>query len=197
MNIISDSLDEGYFYHIYNRGINGCSIFENENNYVFFLEKFNKYLSEFVDVYAYCLLKNHFHLLIKVKSVDLTFTKGQNFDKGLHSENSIVSKQFAKFISSYSQAYNKQNQRHGALLESPFKRKRIQTEDYLKNVIIYIHLNPKEAGLKYESYKFSSYYGIISNFKTKLAKTETIELFDDLENFIFTHKNQPKFDFNF
>ena len=131
MNIVTDTLNPDCFYHIYNRGINGCDVFKKEENYIFFLNRFAKYLSDYTDVYAYCLMPNHFHFLIKVKSeLEIeSFVKVQNFDKapkeGLHSYNSIVSKQIGKFISSYSQAYNKVNNRHGALLEAPFNRKEL------------------------------------------------------------------------
>jgi len=55
------------FYHIYNRGINGESIFKKETNYIFFLAQYAKYIQPVADTYAYCLLNNHFHLLIKTK----------------------------------------------------------------------------------------------------------------------------------
>jgi REP element-mobilizing transposase RayT len=68
MNIRNETIEPDCFYHIYNRGINGCKIFDIENDYHFFLQKFCKYLKDLVDVYAYCLMPNHFHFLIKIKS---------------------------------------------------------------------------------------------------------------------------------
>ena len=58
---------EGYFYHVFNRSNNKEKIFYNDNNYKFFLRKFDKYLSEYLEVYAFCLLPTHFHFLVKVK----------------------------------------------------------------------------------------------------------------------------------
>ncbi len=95
-NIVCDTLEADHFYHIYNRGINSCSVFIDEENYHFFLSRFKKYLSSFIEVYAYCLMPNHFHFLIRVKNVNSdSFVKVQNVDKalqenGLHSKNSIV-----------------------------------------------------------------------------------------------------------
>jgi putative transposase len=203
MNIINEPLEPNSFYHIYNRGINSCKIFNSEENYKFFLIKFTQYLSNYVDVYSYCLMPNHFHFLVKVKSeAELeSFVKVSNFDKapkeGLHSINSVISKQFAKFLSSYTQAFNKASGRHGALLESPFKRKRIQADEYLINLIIYIHLNPIDINQDYQFYKFSSYLAIVSSLKTKIVREEVIEAFGDLENFIYVHKHPPKLDFKF
>ncbi|VAW26606.1 hypothetical protein MNBD_BACTEROID06-1301 [hydrothermal vent metagenome] len=57
----------GCFYHIYNRGINSETLFKEARNYSYFLDKYNQYLSPVVNTLAYCLLGNHFHLLILVK----------------------------------------------------------------------------------------------------------------------------------
>jgi putative transposase len=207
MNIRNEILETDAFYHIYNRGINSEKIFDTEENYLFFLLKFKIYLNPVCDVFAYCLMPNHFHFLIKVKSeIEInTFAKVLNFDKkditkqekGLHSFDSIVSKQMGKFVSSYSQAYNKVTNRHGALLESPFKRKRVENEEYLRNLIIYIHLNPIGIKKNFESYIFSSYKAILSKVKTNLKREETIAVFGDIDNFIYLHNYPPKFDFKF
>ncbi|MES2574463.1 MAG: transposase [Bacteroidota bacterium] len=205
MNIRNEILEPDTYYHIYNRGINGEKIFDTKENYLFFLKKITAYVSPVCEVYAYCLMPNHFHFLIRVKSENeietfvkvLNFDKGSKQEKGLHSFDSVVSKQIGKFISSYSQAYNKNTNRHGALLESPFKRKRIVTEEYLRNLIIYIHLNTTDLKQNFETYPFSSFPSILSNAKTNLMREEAITLFGDLENFIYSHHHPPKFDFEF
>lgn len=192
------------FYHIYNRGINGENIFKSDHNYLFFFNKISEFLVAVCDVYAYCLMSNHFHLLIKIKSDDEleSFTKVQNPNadfnvKGLHSPQNIFSKQFARIFNSYSQAFNKENNRHGALIESPFKRKAITSDEYLINTIIYIHQNPQNHSVvdDFSKYNFSSYQSILSNSKTLLKRDEVIELFDDKENFILSHKKIIDFHF--
>ena len=220
MDIRNEILEPDAYYHIYNRGINSGKIFNATENYLFFLSKFATYLNPVCDVFAYCLMPNHFHFLIRVKSQEeiRAFVKVQNFDKGsinvpkvqnfdksdnkedkkgLHAFDSVVSKQMGKFISSYSQAYNKVTNRHGALLESPFKRKRIDSEEYLKNLIIYIHLNPTDLKQDFETYTFSSYKSFFSNSKTNLKREEVLDVFKDLENFKYSHKHPLKFDFEF
>ena len=62
------SLETECYYHVYNRGINGESLFREERNYHFFLGKYATYIEPVAETYAYCLLKNHFHLLIRIRS---------------------------------------------------------------------------------------------------------------------------------
>lgn len=199
MDIRLENLEPDCFYHIYNRGINGEKIFEEEENYLFFMKKAFEYLNEVCDIYAYCLMPNHFHFVIKIKSnnelIELFERKNNKINKsGLHSIQSLPSKQFSKFISCYTQAFNKVYDRHGPLLESPFKRKKLDSEKYLKNVIMYVHQNPTDINADFRSYKFSSYYTVMSSLKTNLKRVEVIEYFDDLENFIFCHENRIDFE---
>ncbi len=204
-DIRTTSIEADCFYHIYNRGINGENIFKSDRNYLFFLKKMSESLFPVCDVYVYCLMPNHFHILIKIKSdFELgSLVKVQNLDKagavfpsGLHSPQRIFSKQFAGVFNSYSQAFNRENKRHGALIESPFKRKLITSDQYLINLIIYIHQNPEKHALidQFSKYNFSSYQSILSNSETLLRRDEVIELFGNKENFILSH--QKAIDFN-
>lgn len=204
MNIRNEIIEPDCYYHIFNRGINGDKIFNIEENYKFFLQKFSKYLNGLCEVYAYCLMPNHFHFAIRIKSNQeiIAFAENSmeikiNVESGLHSFDNIVSKQIGKFISSYSQAFNKVNKRHGPLLESPFKRIKIDSEEYLKNLILYIHSNPIDLEIAFDEYRFSSYQAILSNSKTYVKKNEVIELFGGSENFVYCHHNLPKYSFNF
>ena len=77
------ALENGRFYHIYTRGINGTNLFYEERNYAYFLQKYGYYLHEVLDTYAYCLLGNHFHLLVRVKDVFPTNLTGLGDLSGL------------------------------------------------------------------------------------------------------------------
>ncbi|PWN58228.1 transposase [Chryseobacterium viscerum] len=203
-DIRTTPIEADRFYHIYNRGINGEAIFKSDGNYRFFLNKVSEFLIPVCDVYAYCLMSNHFHLLVKIKSdVELSnFVESQNFEDtikaGLHSPQNIFSKQFARIFNSYSQAFNKENKRHGALIESPFKRKLITSDEYLISVIIYIHQNPQNHSVvQFPKYSFSSYQSILSQSKTLLRRDKVIELFDNRENFVLSHQKVIDFDSEF
>ena len=52
------------FYHIYNHAVGKENLFENEQNYLFFLQKFAEYFNPVVETFAYCLMPNHFHFII-------------------------------------------------------------------------------------------------------------------------------------
>ncbi len=144
-------------------------------------------------------MPNHFHLLVRIKSeteleklIQIQPQKTAD-EKGLHAPQHIFSKQFSKIFNSYSQAFNKENNRHGALIESPFKRKKISTEDYLIKCIIYIHQNPNSEDFR--NYSFSSYKSHLSESKTMLNRDAVISLFEDRENFILCHQKQIDYEF--
>ena len=197
MDIRITRIEADYFYHIYNRGINGEIIFKTARNYQFFLNKIKENLVDVCDIYAYCLMPNHFHLLVKIKDEqslkEITNLQGKDLEIGLHASQNIFSKQFSKVFNSYSQAFNKENKRHGALIESPFKRKLITSEDYLRQCIVYIHQNPTSEN--FQNYKYSSYKTILSNSSTLLKRNEIIEMFEDKENFVICHQRNVDYQF--
>jgi putative transposase len=182
-------MEEGKFYHIFNRGNNHEKIFYEEANYKYFLHKFDKYLSGFIDVFAYCLMPNHFHILGRVKPPDPDFIINHNC-KTL----SPLEKAFKDFLISYSKSINKRYHRTGSLFQYKYKRKEIVNDSYLKRVICYIHFNPVVAGHcnKCHEWKYSSFNVFTGNKSTKIKKDEVIKLFDNLENFIFVHQSKYK-----
>jgi REP element-mobilizing transposase RayT len=164
-------LESDHFYHIYNRGINSENIFLSDDNKSYFLKLLSKYLNNNIEVFAYCLMDNHFHFFIKIVSDEKQVTQA-----------------FSNLFNAYAKAFNKQNNRTGSLFEKHFKRIKIQDENYLRNIIQYIHLNPKHhLNIDYKNYKFSSFQSIISDKETKLARTEVLNYFDTIDNFIFCH----------
>ena len=175
-------------YHIYNRANGNEKIFLSSENYRFFLEKFKLYIQPIADTYCYCLLPNHFHFLIRIKSADEIQKIFPDFDNS-ESSRLILSKQFSNLFSSYTQAFNKQQNRKGSLFMKNFKRKKITDIKYLRKVVHYIHFNPVEAGLSKKpiDWKHSSYKSIISTAPTLLLRDELFYLFNDKENFEYVH----------
>lgn len=169
-----EKLEKDSYYHIYNRGINGEKLFKNAENKDYFLKLFGKYVSPHVSVLAFCLLENHFHFLLEIKSDD-----------------KITTKSFSDFFNAYAKAYNKYAKRTGSLFDKHFKRKKISNETYLKNLLIYIHDNPKK---NIEAHPFSSYRDYLENTQPdyfNLTKELPFQLFDSVENMKYVH-NQNK-----
>ena len=173
------------FYHIYNKGNNKEKIFFIDENYIFFLKKFEKYLFRFIDIYAFCLIPNHFHLLVKTKT---ELNSMQEMD--ISQSDSLITEQFRLLLMSYAKAINKQERREGSLFKRNLNIKPIIHDNHLLSLIAYIHTNPVHHHLTndFENYKWSSYKSILSNKATKLKRKEIIELFDGKNNFIQYHE---------
>ncbi len=169
------------YYHIYNRGNNGDNLFYNEENYFFFLRRFDTFLSEYLDTFAYCLLPNHFHLLVRIKDFEnekITLRKGK---QTLVNANEIVSEQFRRLFTSYAKAINNQEPRTGSLFQKNFKRKEVNNQHYFSKLIWYIHANPQSHQIcnDFRDYRYSSYERILSDKPSKLFKHEVLDWFGD------------------
>ena len=68
MEKFSDNFQPNTYHHVYNHAIGHENLFRNEGNYEYFLNKYAEYLFPVCQTYAYCLMANHFHLLIKIRS---------------------------------------------------------------------------------------------------------------------------------
>ena len=175
------SLIPGYFYHVYNRGNNRENLFYKPDNYVYFLQKYDFYLNDYLETYAFCLLPNHFHLLIKVK-------KRKDLPNPADLEG-LISRKFSNFFNCYAKAINKQQKRVGSLFQKNFKRILVDNKKYLTSLIYYIHANPKIHGLidDFRNWPYSSYVKILIAKKTHLCKEEVLDWFGSLEEFKIYH----------
>ena len=151
-------MEPGQSYHIYNRANGTENIFWEEENYRFFLQQYAKYLAEWVDTYAYCLMPNHFHLLVGVK--ERPNLSGFENLTGLikHPSKNPAIKAFSDFFNSYTKAYNKRYERKGNLFIRAFNRRPILHENQWQETFLYIHLNPVKHGFvkNPEDWKWSS-----------------------------------------
>ena len=170
-----EKLVTGHYYHIFNRGNNGQNIFFEDINYNYFLDLIKKHLIPDFSIFSYCLLPNHFHLLLKIND-----------------DCETASQKLSNLFNAYTKAVNKKYNRTGSLLEKLFKRICISNEGYLKTLILYIHLNHENHQIHkdFSRYKHSSYQSIISQAKTNIQREAVINLFDDLANFTETHQQR-------
>jgi hypothetical protein len=198
-------------YHIYNRGVNGGNLFFEERNYDLFLKLYEKHLAAVTDLFAYCLLKNHFHLDLRVKSeeeiieilktlgvslaIDLPTRHGDpanriegQWRKPLGSR--YVSDRFSHFFNAYAKTINKAYNRTGSLFQHPFGRVPIRTDCQFWNVIAYIHQNPQKHGFvrDFREWKWSSYGVVLAEKPTSLKRSAVLDWFGGKENYLELHK---------
>ncbi len=165
------------YYHIYNRANGNENLFRNDENYHYFLKQWAKYTAPFFDTYAYCLMPNHFHFLIRVKNeeelIDFFMQNKKIVEPtGFQNLSGLLSKQLSNLFNAYAKAYNKMYDRNGSLFSRPFKTKEITSDTYLTNVIYYIHHNPVHHKFTNDikDWKHSSYHALISEKETRLQR---------------------------
>jgi putative transposase len=214
----NEPLAYGRYYHIYNRGNNGENLFVEPRNYPYFLQQYAKHIRPVAATYAYCLLPNHFHLLIRTYTPEEQEAYHQSVQIGSISKIEPISETTPKIGSiskidpisraifkqrepsrafnnpfiAYSRALNKAVQRTGALFESPFGRKPIDNDSYLICLAVYIHRNPQRHGLTADfcDWSWSSYKAIISSQPIKLERDDVLTWFGGRDNFIEAHRNE-------
>lgn len=179
------------YYHIYNHAVANDNLFCTHDNYRFFLKKYAEHLNPVFDTFAYCLMPNHFHLAVRVKTeeellrVKTILRLNESTDVAR-----FVSKQLSNFFSSYTQAFNKQQCRKGTSFRKPFKSKEIDCNNYFKQLIQYIHLNPVHHGFADypQDWIYSSYESLLADIPTHLMRKEIFDWFLDREGFCECHK---------
>lgn len=206
-------LEYGHFFHIYNRGINSCKLFRETTNYEHFLGLYDKYISPVADTFAWVLMGNHFHLLVKIKKEeDIGYipaksktpegrkdaSGSQNLSESLRPESVSVPKkykpenQFSHLFNAYAKAFNTRYKRTGSLFEHPFERVKIVSDNHLKYLVYYIHHNPIHHGFceHYLDYPWSSYLTILSPKKTRLKRKEVLEWYNQADHFKQYHNEK-------
>jgi len=139
-------LSIGNIYHIYNRAVSDNILFPDSDNYHLFLSNIEDHLLQTADILAFCLMPNHYHLLVQLNNTELPTA-------------------MKKLALSYVVPFNRSYQRSGHLFQGKYQRKLVDDENYLIHLSRYIHLNPLAASLvkRAEDWKISSlgaYYGI-------------------------------------
>lgn len=192
MDIRNSKLHPGQYFHIFNRGINGMPVFFEKKNYHFFLKQYSKYVHPFVKTFAYCLLENHYHLLIQVREEEeLKLAIKKNIDEPFHWH---VSNGFSSFLQSYTRAMNKVYDRTGAIFETPFKRIEVTEDSYFSTLIRYIHHNPQKHRIikDFRDYPYSSYHAHLYESATKLNREEVLEWFKGRKHYETFHQDQKQ-----
>jgi REP element-mobilizing transposase RayT len=195
-------------YHIFNHANGFENVFREDENYRYFLEKYKVYITPIAETYAYCLLPNHFHLVIRIRNREVieelirnkkntdsikNLSKSPIIEKVVIADEEIegfLSKQFANLFSSYAQSFNKMYKRMGSLFIKNFRREPILNKQHFINAIIYTHRNPIHHGFytHYFGWGYTSYCEILET-KSELVEVEKIiKIFGSRDQFIEIHQ---------
>ena len=132
---------EGALYHLMSRGNDGQDIYLNDADRNLFLETISEMSERFeVDIFAYVLMSNHYHLLVRTNRANLK-------------------KAMQWFGTTYTRRFNNRNLKSGHLFQGRYKSILVQNDAYLMQLSCYIHRNPLRAGIvrRLIDYKWSSY----------------------------------------
>ncbi len=178
--------EKGHIYHVYNQGNNRQKIFFSKKNYNYFLNKMEMHITPYADIIAWCLMPNHFHIMIYIINPEIPNPTNKHKQISLNHSLGIM-------LSSYTRAINRQNNTSGSLFRNKTKAicitesknitasfyntvfgMVIEDRNYLTTCFNYIHNNPVNAGLatKKEDWEFSSYKDYINQNHNSLVSLE-------------------------
>ncbi len=183
--------EEGFTYHIYNRSNN--TVFKTRENYLYFLKKLRFYISPYAEILSWCLMPYHFHILLIPNNKAIKSVKENHLIN-----TQVLSKQFGILLSSYTKAFNKQNNRKGSLFSHNTKAivlndisngKINEKNNYAETCFRYIHQNPIKSNLvqNINDWEFSSYLDYAGKRNGDLINKElAFEIINfDKDNFEF------------
>ncbi len=182
-------LQPSRYYHIYNRGNNQENIFREERNYPYFLKLYAQDIEPIADTFAYCLLRNHFHLLVRIKSLE-----EQEETRRVSREATLrvckdAGQQFGNFFNAYAKAINKAYRRTGSLFQHPFGRIEVTSDAYFVQLVTYIHQNPQKHGFvaDFRDWPYSWYHTLLVTKPTRLKRDEVLAWFGGVDNLEAAH----------
>jgi putative transposase len=195
------------YYHAIFRSVDDVLLFRIVDNRDFFLKRFSNYLHPVCNCLAYCLLDNHAHFIIQVKSsVSLkasilstseefrTVSMKKFLEEPDRDEivDEMLERQVNRFMVSYANAFNKAFSRRGTLFQSPFRRVEIKEDAHLQQAIIYVHANAQKHGLikDFKDYQYSSYWEIMYDNSMNVQVNDVLQFFDNKERFKTIHQQQ-------
>jgi REP element-mobilizing transposase RayT len=172
-------LQFGAYYHIYNRGNNRENLFLQERNYPYFLRLYAKHILPVAETYAYCLMPNHFHFLIRTRTEEEQIQIGSFLKNEPICKIKPPSRAFNNLFIAYARAFNKATGRTGVLFETPFHRKLVDSDAYFQRLVVYIHANPQKHGFvdDFRDWKWTSYNALYTDKTTHLERAAVIDWF--------------------
>ena len=212
------SLVNGKVYHIFNKGNNNEVLFKEKDDFEYFLLLIEKYIYLVADIYAWVLMSNHFHFLLRIKEKEeikylkplkkiidkKEDVKWVTVSENMYDKNELLKmkkpqpiRQFSHLFNAYAKYFNKKYKRSGSLFQKSFSRKVVNSEKYFKYLVYYIHHNPVHHGFvdNMIEYPWSSFLFFPSPKDSFLNRTDVMSWFGNIDNFDDFHKANHDFDF--
>ncbi len=170
------AIEYGIPYHIFSRGNNRENIFLEESNYFRFMGLFGEHVAPIAETYAYCLLRNHFHIFLRIREKKEINTVGGKDSVSKSFLQTSPSQHLSNLLNAYAKTINNSYHRTGSLFQHPFGRKCVMDEKYFYSLIRYIHQNPQHHGFvrDFREWPFSSFHTL--NSREHPGSTGFIEL---------------------
>lgn len=193
------------FYHIVCKSVDGILLFKEHADYDVYTKRFQQFTYSLFDVWSYCLLNNHTHHIIRVKSlaeITAAIEKQENKTEAMRSfladpdneelVDAMVERQMNSFLVSFANYVNNRYNRKGGLFQKPFRRTQITDDSHLQQAIIYVHANAQKHGLvkDFKEYLYSSYPAIINN---GVVYKNVLDFFGGMEAFKNIHQSQVEY----
>ncbi|MGZ8217019.1 transposase [Methylomagnum sp.] len=161
------------------------NIFMEERNFGYFMRLYAKHIDPVAATFAYCLLPNHFHFLVRMRTERLD-PSDQPADRlgfqnrvGLELDRRAISQASNNWLNAYAKAINKAYARTGSLFQHHFGRIPVTSDRYFTALVHYIHYNPQKHGLvrDFRQWRYSSYPTLLSDQPTRLDRPMVMDWF--------------------
>jgi len=156
------------------------------------------YIEPVAETFAYCLLKNHFHLLVRIKDeeeIDLAKeTKTLRVSSPLRVSTAYPSTAFSNLFNAYAKAINKAYGRTGSLFAHPFQRVMVTDDAQFTAVVRYIHQNPQKHGFvtDFRDWPYSSYGVLLTEKPTRMKRDAVLDWFGGRSGYASIHAEWMK-----
>jgi putative transposase len=205
-SILKAAFHPEQFYHIVTKSIDGILLFNEDQDYSVFLERFRHFTGYFLEVLSYSLQSNHTHHIVYIKPVKEILETTRLLDEDqqtkvlkLYNTNptpelfdKIIERQMNSLLVSYSKFCNNKYNRKGGIFQKPFKRIEIADESYLQQAIIYVNANAQKHKLvtDFKNWHWNAYEACINNDAIYINTRRVLNFFGGRRQFIETHTAQ-------
>ena len=186
-SLLIEPIEGDKYYHIYKNGCVESQLFIFPNNYNFFLRKLDATLGEMIDLLAYCLLPDHFHLVFRAREVIVI--KGEYVEHPVEIGH-FISETLRKLFATYSANITKQEGILDPVLDSNFSRIELLDDESIRQIIKYVHFNPQlhHVADNFRSYSYSSYPILAARSRSMMDHETVYHLFHSQSEFVTEHE---------